>query len=203
MMKRNLLLVALVLVQSACSIGGPSKPSRFYVLTAGAESPETVRGPGNAGLSVAVGPVSLPDALNRPQIVTHVESNRIELAEFDRWAGDLNQDLVRVLTQDLIAHLGTDNVAAYPWQGADRPMYQVAVTFFHFDGELGKRADLSGNWQVLDGRGGCQLAVHRFDITETPSGADYAAFVKALSEGLNRLSRDIAGAIVAARPGCP
>ena len=203
MKMRNLLLVVLVLMQTACSLGAPSKPSRFYVLSAAGNAPEAVRGSTNTGLSVAVGPVTLPDVLNRPQIVTRADTNRIELAEFDRWGGDLNQDVTRVLTQNLIGRLNTGNVATYPWQGSDRPVYQVAVSFFHFDGELGKRAYLSGIWQLLDGRGGCQLAVDRFDITETPSADDYAAFVQALSEGLGKLSQEIAGGIAAAKPGCP
>jgi uncharacterized lipoprotein YmbA len=203
MKMQNLLLVVLVLLQTACSLGAPSKPSRFYVLSAAGASSATTSGSTDVGLSVAVGPVTLPDVLNRPQIVTRADSNRIELAEFDRWGGDLNQDLTRVLTQNLIGQLNTGNVATYPWQGSGRPAYQVAVSFFHFDGELGKRAYLSGIWQLLDGRDGCQLAVHRFDIAETPSAGDYAAFVQALSEGVHQLSQEIAGGIAAAKPGCP
>jgi hypothetical protein len=190
-------------MQTACSLGGPSKPSTFYVLSAVTGPPVAGREATQAPLSVAVGPVTLPDIYDRPQIVTRPDPNRIELAEFDRWGGDLNQDLLRVLTQNLIGQLSTDDVAAYPWPGSERPVYQVAVRFFHLDGELGKRAYLAGIWQLLDGRAGCQLAARRFDITETPRGADYDAFVQALSEGLAGLSQEIATGIVAARPGCP
>jgi uncharacterized lipoprotein YmbA len=200
---RNLLLVGLVMVQTACSLGAPSKPSNFYVLSPAPGTPVAGREAANAPLSVAVGPVTLPDIFDRPQIVTRPDTNRVELAEFDRWGGDLNEDLSRVLTQNLMGRLNTENVAAYPWQGPDRPVYQVAVRFFHFDGELGKRADVSGIWELLDGRGGCQLAVRRFAFTQTPTGPDYADFVQALSAGLEVLSQDIATGIAAAKPGCP
>jgi uncharacterized lipoprotein YmbA len=202
MTKRNLLVLVVVILQTACSIGGPSKPSDFYVLTPVPADPVPGAGLTEAPLTVAVGPVSLPDVLDRPQIVTQSDANRIELAEFHRWGGDLGQDIVRVLSQDLIARLDTENVSPYPWQGVEQPVYQVAMRFFRFDGESGKHARLAGIWRLLDGRDGCQLAVHRFDVTKTPAGAGYGALVQALSEGLAGLSQEIATAIAAARPGC-
>ena len=200
---RNLLLPILVITLAACSIGGPSKPSTFYVLSNATGTPVAAHTSTPAALSIAVGPITLPDIYDRPQIVTRTDANRIGLAEFDRWAGDLNQDMSRVLTQNLMGRLNTDAVATYPWQGSDRPVFQVAVRFFRFDGEPGKRAELSGIWQLLDGGAGCQLKARRFDITETPAGPDYAAFVQALSEGLAALGQDIATGITTARPGCP
>jgi uncharacterized lipoprotein YmbA len=197
---RNLALTMWIIMQAACSLGGPSKPSAFYALSSVAGAP--VPGRESVPLSVAVGPITLPDIVDRPQIVKRPDVNRIDLAEFDRWAGDLNQDLVRVLTQDLMARLHTDDVGTYPWQGADRPVYRVTAHFFHFDGELGKRAYLSGIWQLLDGHDDCRLTVRRFDITKTPEGADYAAFAQALSEGVADLSQEIAAGIAVATPGC-
>lgn len=199
---RNLLLIGLLVMQTACSLGGPSRPSEFYVLSTAKGTPVAGRQAATMPLSVAVGPITLPDILDRPQIVTQPDVNRIELAEFNRWAGDLNQDVLRVLMENLMGRLNTDEVAAYPWQGSDRPTYQIAVRIFHFDGELSKRARLSGVWQLIDGRDGCQLAARRFDITETPAGVGYVAYVQALSEGLAELSQDIATGVAAARPGC-
>jgi len=77
------------------------------------------------------------------------------------------------------------------------------VRFFHFEGVLGKRVRMAGTWQLLDGRRGCQIAVRRFDSTQTPQGADYSALVHALSVGLGALSQEIAAAIVTAAPACP
>ena len=203
MTTRNLLLLVLVIMQTACSIGGPSKPSSFYVLSPVPGTPVARTGTTSPPLSVAVGPISLPDVLDRPQIVTRTDDNRIELAEFDRWGGDLGQDIVRVLTQDLMTRLDSDNISASPWTGSDKPLYQVGVRFFHFEGLLGKRARLAGTWQLLDGRRGCQFEVRRFDITQKPEGADYSALVQALSAGLGALSQEIAAAIVTAAPACP
>jgi uncharacterized lipoprotein YmbA len=71
---RNLLLVALVMVQTACSLGAPSKPSNFYVLSPAPGTPVAGREAVNVPLSVAVGPVTLPDIFDRPQIVSSLPS---------------------------------------------------------------------------------------------------------------------------------
>jgi hypothetical protein len=184
-----------------CSLGGPSRPSQFYTLSVSEGAPVAGRAVATP-LSVALGPLSLPDILDRPQIVTRPHPNRLELAEFDRWGGDLDKDLLRVLTQDMMTRLNTDSIVAYPWQGSDRPDYQVSMRFFSLDGQLDERAYLAGIWELLDGALGCRLATQRFDISETTVGSGYPAFVQAMSEGLAELSQQIAVAVAQARPGC-
>ncbi len=201
MNKLTPLLLSLLFLLGACSLGAPSKPSRFYVLSP--QTGETVAaGTYNAASSIGVGPVYLPDFLDRPQIITRTEPHRIDLAEFDRWGGDLNKNLLRVLSQNLMQRLGTDNVVTYPWQRRDNPDLQVSVRFFRFDGTLGQQVALSGVWQVLDGNKGCQLVVRRFDISEIPADGSYAAFVDALSRGVAGLSQAIAGQIAKTAVGC-
>jgi uncharacterized lipoprotein YmbA len=204
MIQRYFLLSLLVLaaLQTACSLGGPSKPSKFYVLSASPASPVAGRESADVPLAVAVGPVELPDIFDRPQIVTRPGANRIDLAEFNRWGGDLNADLSRVLVQNLMVRLNTQNVSAYPLLRDARADFRVAVRFFRFDGELGKRVNLSGTWQLLDGESGCPLATRGFDISEMPAGPTYDDFVQAISDGVAKLSQAIAVTIAAAKPGC-
>jgi uncharacterized lipoprotein YmbA len=195
-------LVVLAALQTACSLGGPSRPAEFYVLSASPATPVAGRESSDVPLSVAVGPVDLPDIFDRPQIVTRPGANRIGLAEFNRWGGDLNADLSRVLVQNLMVRLNTQNVFTYPLLRDARADYRVAMRFFRFDGELGKRVTLSGTWQLLNGDSGCPLATRGFDISETPTGPTYDDFVQAISDGVAQLSQEIAVQIVAAKPGC-
>lgn len=201
-MRMLLLLPVVVFAQSACSLGGPSQPARFYALSVHAGEPVT---PASAEReqSIGVGPVSLPELFERPQIVTRPDANRVELGEFERWGGSLDEDIKRVLVQNLMSRLNTDNVLAWPWPRQEIPALQVAVRFFRFDGVPGKQAHLSGSWQLLDGNAGCRLEVHRFDITRVPSGPGYEAFVNALSLGLAQLSQDMAQRLAVTGPGCP
>jgi len=87
---RWILLIVLSLILAGCA---KTPPSRFYTLSplsgseakAGAEKEDH-------DLTIGVGPITLPDHLDRPQIVTRESSNVIELAEFDRWAGSLKEN---------------------------------------------------------------------------------------------------------------
>ena len=203
MTQRFWLVFLLVLIQAGCSLGGPSRPSEFYVLSAEPGTPVAGRNAAEGALSVGLGPVSLPDMLDRPQIVTRPDANRIDLAEFDRWGGDLKRSLVRVLGQDLMSRLGTDRVFPFPWSSSDRPDVQVAIHFFQFDGELGRIAQIEGVWRLLDGSGGCELSAQRFGIEKLPAGEGYAEFVAAMSLAVAELSQQIAENIAATQPGCP
>jgi len=183
-------------------VGTQTRPAAFYVLSPipGAlvsESPATGK-----PLSLGLGPVVLPDLFDRPQIVTRPDPNRVDLAEYDRWGGDLNKDLSRVLVQNLMSRLNTDNIVLYPWSSSRKLDYEIVIQFFRFDGQLGKGANLAGVWRLIDGRHGCELVSHRFDIEEPLATSDYGALVSGLSRAVATLSDDIARRLVTTQPGC-
>src|SRR5205814_10451955 len=72
-------LVAAGLLLAGC---GSSPPSKFYVLTA---DPVPQRVSGAASKTVALGRVSLPGALDRPQIARRKGGNEIVFSEEERW----------------------------------------------------------------------------------------------------------------------
>ena len=63
---------------------GTTPNPRFYALT-GAPAPPAA----SSTMSVSVGPVTIPAAVDRPQIVLTTAPNRVRLEEFDRWAAPL------------------------------------------------------------------------------------------------------------------
>src|SRR5262247_789000 len=97
------------------ALGGCSNtpPTRFYVLSAVADQAAAIPGKGPA---IGIGPITLPQYLNRPQIVTRVSGNQLAVAEFDQWGGDLNDNLARTLAANLSSLLETDRVSLYPWK---------------------------------------------------------------------------------------
>jgi uncharacterized lipoprotein YmbA len=202
MHKSYLLIVMLVLVQAGCSIGGASRPAEFYVLNVEPGTPVSGRTAPAGPLTVGLGPVTIPDIFDRPQIVTRPQPNQIDLAEFDRWGGDLNRDLSRVLAQNLMSRLNTDSILPHPWSSRDNPDFQVAVQVFRFDGEVGQVARFEGVWRLMDGVKGCELATHRFRFAESPAGSGYAEFVSAMSRAVAKLSQEIAEQIGKTTPGC-
>ncbi|MEN8107421.1 MAG: PqiC family protein [Pseudomonadota bacterium] len=199
---RNLsVILALTLTLAGC-IGSPTRLSEFYLLSPDPGQAVAARATATAPLSVGLGPVSLPEIYDRPQIVTRTSTNQVNLAEFDRWAGDLNKELSRTLAQNLMTLLNTDSIALYPWPGRYKPDFQVSIRFFRLDGELNNAASLEGVWRLLDGSKGCELAADRFQLQEQTSGPGYPELVDAISRGIAQLSQEIAEQVAAARPGC-
>ncbi|TCK18963.1 hypothetical protein DFR30_2252 [Thiogranum longum] len=173
---------------SACTLGGKTPESEFYVLTAGPA------GLIDKGLSesVSLGPVTLPDVVLRPQIATRPAPGRMVFAEFHRWAGDLRANVERVLLQGLSQRLGKN--AVHLADGGDiNAAYRLAVHFQRFDGTPGKYAVLQGHWRV---KSGCLVDVQNFTIEMALGGGDHAALVEGLDAGLDELADQIAHALV-------
>lgn len=181
---------------AACSLGGKTSPSDFYVLSA---RPSASLSHG-APVSVLLGPLSLPDVVLRPQLVTRPEPGRIVFSEYHRWAGDLLDNVEQVLLQDLSTRMGSNEVI--PAASGDlNTDYRVMVRFQRFDGALGRQVVLQGNWQIKAGVPACLVDIHHFSIEVPVNGDRYADYVRALDEGLATLSERIARTLVI-HPGC-
>src|SRR6266536_1950660 len=100
---------ALALV-TACS----SPPANFYTLSATAPP-----GSAQSKLSVAVGPISVPSTIDRPQIVVSTGANQVSIDDFNRWASPVQDNLVRVVAENLAAILGTPRITLYPTLATD------------------------------------------------------------------------------------
>ena len=186
-------LVIALLISAGCA---NTKPSRFYTLSPLATSESEAQGSAEGpGLAIGVGPVKLPEHLDRPQIVTRTSRNELRLAEFDRWAGPLQDDFSRVLAENLSILLSTGRVSLYPWRRSVPIDYQVVVDVNRFDGELGGNMWLIARWSVFGGRDKEVLSMRKSRIIE-PSGAQgYRAMAAAQSRALANLSREIAKVI--------
>ena len=202
MKSRHILtIIALTLGLAAC-MGKPTRPSQFYLLSPDPGQPVTSRASATTPLSIGLGPVTLPEIYDRPQIVTRTDSNQIILAQFDRWGGDLNKDLTRTLVRNLMSRLNTDSVVLFPWPGRNKPDFQVSIRFFRLDGQLNETVTLDGVWRLLDGSKGCELAAKKFQYQEQTAGPGYPELVEAMSRGVARLSQEVAENIARSQPGC-
>jgi uncharacterized protein len=182
--------VAALLSLGACA----STPSRFYILNPLSTSEAIQATAAAQGPVIAVGPVTLPKYLDRPQIVTRASRNRLTLGEFDRWAEPLQENVTRVLAENLARLVPTDHILLQTWPRPATLDYQVTVEVLDFEGGLGGEGVLLALWSLLDGAE--QPLITRRASLQTPvGGRDYEALVVALNQLLDALSRDIAEAI--------
>lgn len=143
-------------------------------------------------LAVAVGPVTIPRYLQRPQIVVRSGDSSLVYREFDRWGGTLESEILRVLGEDLGALLGTDRIVVYPRQAAFSTDYRVRVDFERLEGVGGGELLLKARWVVVAGGGGDALAVETTTLREKLDGPSVQELVRAHGSALAALSRTIA-----------
>ncbi len=171
-------------------------PVKFYTLSSlSSMEKEAPIAEAGHGIAIVVGPVEFPRILDRPQIVTRTSPNRLNVADFHRWAGSLHEDFARVLAEDIAFLLATNQVAVYPWVDHFKPRYGVTVDVKHFEGRLGQDVLLNVIWRVKQQENKKTLLVRESVIKEPLSTTDYEALVAAKSRAIAKLSREIADEI--------
>jgi uncharacterized lipoprotein YmbA len=187
------LIAALILVASALTACSSPTP-RYYTLSA-PEQPAA-----KALYSVTVGPVTVPESVDRPQLVLRTGANEVTIAEQSRWVESPRSQIPRVIAANLAQALGDAYVSAYP-QGADGEAdYRVTVDIQRFESTPGEAATIEALWTVsaAKGKGGAPRS-GRSLAREPTQGRDFSALVAAHGRALASISRDIAEAVRAAR----
>lgn len=186
-------LCALTTLAAGC---GSTPASRFYTLNSPAVAAVT---PSN--LSVSVGPVSIPGAVDRPQIVVSTGANQVGLDEFNRWAAPLQNDISRAVAENIAALLGATRVTQFPQTLSVDPDFRVTIEVQRFESTLGESTMLDAVWAVRRTKDG-KSETGRTKVRETVAQNGYDALVAAHSRAVARMSQDIAEAVrTLGRPG--
>ena len=203
----TLLLTGLTLLLLA---GCADKPTRLYVLSVATQKPASTS---PTGVAIGVGPVTLPKYLDRPQIVTRVETNSLDQANFDQWGGDLNDNITRVMATNLSNLLATDRVSIYPWKDGAPIDYQITLDVSRFEQDKDGSVVLNVFWSIVNGKDNTVLLMRRGSYTQPgipPSSSSgtsttssttsdnqrpFDAQAGAMSRDLAALSKDVAAAI--------
>jgi uncharacterized lipoprotein YmbA len=195
--RRIVRAVAAGFAVAALGACGTSPATRLYTLAPVAESRGNPASRSDA-IVIGVRSVTLPEELDRPEIVTRTGPNTVQLAEFDQWSAPLRDSVMRVIGQDLTVLLSGDRVAVYPWPPGTSVDRELVVQVIRFDGQLGGRCVLHAQWQMLTRRGARSVISGRSTLNDA-CGPDYAAFAATQSRLLATLSAEIASAIHDAR----
>jgi len=187
----RLVTIAAVFTFAAVVAGCASPPSRFYSLSAATEPTAT-----SSNLSIAVGPVSVPAVVDRPQIVVNVGPNQVRLEEFNRWAAPLQNNIARVVADNLVLMLGTPRVILSEQLLSADVDYRAAIEVQSFQSAPGEAALLDAVWSVRRAKDG-KAETGRTTVRETVQEKGYDALAAAHSRALARLSRDIAAGVAA------
>ncbi|MEO8187787.1 MAG: PqiC family protein [Burkholderiaceae bacterium] len=189
------MVLACALVVAVELSGCASSPTtNFYTLsTPAAPAQPNVE----AVYTVAIGRVTLPDGIDRPQLVVRTGTNQVSIADFERWAGAPKDEIARAIADNLRQQLKDANVFASSQPTGQDADYTVLIDVQRFDSVLGESASVDVLWRVRAAKGHAQTG--RSTVRQSASGAGYDAVVEALSRALAAVSRDIADGIRVAR----
>ncbi|WP_447983127.1 PqiC family protein [Nitrospira sp. Nam74] len=191
------LLMSFICIGVLAACGSSPKVSYYTLGTARIDNNQVV--PTGIGYTVAVGPVSLPEVVDRPELVTRVGANEVDLDGERRWAEPLGSAIPRVIAEHLTHSLGAQPLLAYPYSAIDTADYRVIVDIQRFDSEIRKGATIDAIWTIRRlSQKDAETKTGRSHIRETTVEDRYEALVAAHSRALAILSSDIAEAIRAA-----
>jgi uncharacterized lipoprotein YmbA len=212
--RRTLFLAGCALLLAGCSILKPRPDgSQFFVLTRTSDarpSDADVRSTATAtatpnglpGLTLGLGPIILPEYLDRREIATRVNATQIVYSSTNCWVESLDVSIRRIVSENLSALLGTDEIVSYPWLGNARPRYQVEIEILRLDSSPAGDATLLARWAIKDASDKQYLVVRRSSLSRPATSAGAPAAVNALSGTLGDLSQEIAAALEQL-PGLP
>lgn len=144
--------------------------------------------------SVAIGSITLPDLLDRPQLVVRTSANRVEILETHRWAESLKSEIPRIIASDLGILLKPARVSTYPQNAGLEADYRVLLDIQRFEMTAGEGVSLEALWSVRRSNGGVPKT-GRTVVSEPASAVGYDALVAAQSRALAVVSRDLAQAL--------
>lgn len=193
------ILLLAVLIAGGCSLlnPGPQPKTHFYMLSSLASSGRAVQPLATLPqMALGIGPIRLPEYLDRRNIIVRNSRNEFELAEDSQWAEPLGDTVSRVLSDNLSVLLGTYRITQFPWRSSMPVDYQLTIQVAQFDGMLGEQVVLRAHWQVFTGDGKKLLDSGYSVFGERAEDKSIDALVTAASRAAESFSREVAVAIL-------
>jgi len=200
---RILLVGAIAASVTGCSymakaILAPQKDiSKFYLLTPTADTPTTQASAQSTGgdFVIGLGPIKLPPYLDRPEIVTRMAPNRLELSKEDRWGESLQNGFTTAMNRDLAAQTSGAQLILFPWYNTVHIDMQVQIDVYRFETDGSGTATLSAKWTILDSSGKNILYTVESHLTQPSKPGDMTEAAAALSRTIGDLSGQIANMV--------
>jgi uncharacterized lipoprotein YmbA len=193
MSKRIFSAACMALLLAGC--GTPAQ-ERFFTL-ASEPAPQTRASTASVGFTIVVGPVTVPEAVDRPQMVIRADDNRVVIAEEARWVAPLKSEIPRVIADHLARLLDGARTATSTQRASTPPDYRVLIDIQRFESAPQQGATIQAQWTVTRTRE--PTPINGRSLVTERAGAGYDELVAAHSRALAAVSRDIAAAIGAAR----
>jgi uncharacterized lipoprotein YmbA len=185
------LIAALILV-AGCAGGGT--PVVYYTLQPSTLTPAMAA---SKPTKIGVGPVMLPDYLDRRTLVTRISPNQLSIHQGHHWAGSLRDEILRVVSANLKSACPGVTVLPHPWSGSDPPTVRFRLSILSFDGHPGGEVDLKVAWHVEAMRSDQAPLRRETHLRHSIKGDDLEAYAAAMGQALGSLAREMAKDVAA------
>ena len=189
-------IIFLLLALTGC-LGGQSPPTNFYMLSPLSPSKaETSSASTEARIHIGLETVVVAEYLNRSEIVVNLDNTIYQLADFNKWAEPLSDNLTRVLEENLTKLLQNDSINVSLASESSIPFdYRLEVDVLRLDGNLGDQVTLVTQWALLEAEEDDLIWMRRSEYQEQAADNTYKELVLAKSRTIEQLCRDMAVAI--------
>jgi uncharacterized lipoprotein YmbA len=145
---------------------------------------------------LAVGPVKVPEMVDRPQFVIRQGDHRVALVEQHRWAQSLRSEIARALAADLARQLPQAQVSFYNDYAARNADCRVLMDVERFDASLGEAVTVQGFWTVrCAAPAAIKTETGRSTVREPARGGGFDELAAAYGRALSVMSVEIANAV--------
>jgi uncharacterized lipoprotein YmbA len=170
---------------------GHSPPTRFFTL-----DPAPPSRPATAATAMApvqLDAVHIPAALDRPQVVTQLGANRLDVHDFDQWASPLGEMMRRTLAQDLLARL-PEGTFILPDAPRPQNIRGLVVNVLQIDAAPGGQVTLQASWTLMEPGAARPALIRNVQLTAS-AGPGPQGTAAAMSQLLGQLADQIVGAV--------
>jgi uncharacterized lipoprotein YmbA len=196
-------LCCFVLLAAGCA---SAPPDHFYTLignpqerASGGAANQTAQ---HADLAVMIASVTLPDAVDRAELVIRTGPNSVKILEDSLWAEPLKSAIPRAVAGNLSDLLGGATVAAPSDLAGRHAKYRVSIDVTRFDAMQNEAAVIEASWSIKPATGevtvGATSASPYFGRSTTRApvhGDGVEQLVAADAQALAGLSAEIAAQI--------
>jgi uncharacterized lipoprotein YmbA len=190
---KSLIVFVVLLGVAACGVLDPRPDtSRYFLLRAVADP---AAGAPLDDLVLGLGPVTLPDYLDRNEMLDVVGPYELKYSAKNRWVEPLGAQVRRTLADNLGTMLRPDAVLDHPWFTTDGVTLQVEVAFDAIRLDDAGAWVGSAEWVLRDPASGRALERSDFEIQLGRDAVPPDQVASGMSTELERLSADISAAV--------
>ena len=145
-----------------------------------------------ANAMLIVGPIQLPEYLNKRGLTMQVDSNQVQTANHHFWAEPLDEAISKVLVRDIASRNSNLGVERDAGRWTDAGTCRLRIEFDKFHATNRSSVVSSGRYWVSSSD---STVKQEFDVTQRLSADGYGPAVAALRESLDDLATQISETI--------